>query len=266
MNKNKLDVFHSTDTKINWLEKRLEQIEETQEMQREIIQGQKQVLETIQRVSELHHTDLDRDDVLDIVCKEIVDLGCFRSLMMALVNPQTQTISVVRNFVYSNLNRHTLKTPASVLVKRPLPHQVFYSLDDENITAYTVRTKECQIIVDREDARLDSKIEEVNEWNDKIAYFIPIRQVGNDVVGVVATGSLRAEQDDVCKRIELIQPALNVIGTLIQGIWHQPIEDILPKSVLAPESEGLSFKSGTRNSESHCIGTRQQRNCGSTCS
>jgi len=238
MNSDKLEVFEPASAKVSWLEKRLLLAEHIQETQRELILGQKQVLDTIQRVSELYHTDLDRDDVLDILCKEIVELGQFRSLMMALIDPSGQTICVVRNFVYTNLSEQTQKTPSSVLVKRPLPFQVTYALEDENITAFTVRAKTVQIVDTPDDSRLDDEIEKNNEWEDKVAYFIPIQQGGNDVVGVVATGSLRTEQVEIVKRIEWLQPALNVIGTLIQSVFVETSQKC--DHVEEPTSESLS--------------------------
>lgn len=244
MNSDKLEVFQPTSAKVSWLEKRLLLAEHIQETQRELILGQKQVLDAIQRVSELYHTDLDRDDVLDILCKEIVELGQFRSLMMALVDPSGQTICVVRNFVYTNLSEQTQKTPSSVLVKRPLPFPVTYALEDENITAFTVRAKTVQVVDDKNDERLDEKIEKDIEWDDKVAYFIPIQQGGNDVVGVVATGSLRTEQVEVVKRIEWIQPALNVIGTLIRGIFGESVQKTSYEPIQEPTPESIACLSG----------------------
>ena len=64
----------------------LESQEQTRvETQRELAL-QARVLQAMQRVCHLHRPSLDPNDVLDILSKEIIDTGDFRSLMMALID------------------------------------------------------------------------------------------------------------------------------------------------------------------------------------
>jgi hypothetical protein len=182
---------------------------------------QTQVLQAMQRVCHLHRPNLDPNDVLDILSKEIISTGTFRSLMMALIDRRTQIIEVVRAYVYSNLHQDTQKTPASVLVKRPFDEEVRYPLTDNNITARTAREGSLQIIDHKEDERLDHNIEQNTTWNNKIAYFVPIRSGGNDVVGVIATGSLLEEKPALLNQIEHLNPLLNQMGVIIEDLFPE---------------------------------------------
>lgn len=176
------------------------------------LKAKEELLSSLNYVNDLSLSYLDRDAILDNFAKEIIRAGIFRSLMIALVNNEDQTVEVVRAF--QKEDRDSLDASLEI-VNYPKTCGTVYQLSDSNITPTAARTGQLQIAVSKSDDRLDHQFEEESDWEDKIAYFIPIRREGK-VVAVLATGSRQEERDAFLKRLETMAPLLNQLGIALE--------------------------------------------------
>ena len=171
-----------------------------------------QVLGALRRVGQMVLSTLDLDQILDRVSEEIIRLGIFRSLMVALVDESSHQVKVVRSMTYTRLKDGRISSE-SKLVYSNLSNVVgiSYGLDDDNVTAQVARSGEMIVIDDVEDNRLDRRVDSSPEtWTKdrKVAYFIPVKQ-GDRVLAVLATASTGNEKEDVLHKIEAMEPLLD---------------------------------------------------------
>ncbi|MDA0746834.1 MAG: ATP-binding protein [bacterium] len=155
------------------------------------------LLEAYAQIGQAIQKSLDMKEVLDALSLQIVEAGIFRSLMIALPNPHSGRIEVVR----------TVDTAAKGFVLRyPEEINISYERTDPNITAEVARTGEMQII-EEWDARFDERVTKPEDRKAHVSYFIPLKK-GNQVLAVLATGSNITDKEETLRRIETMRPLL----------------------------------------------------------
>ncbi|MDA0709139.1 MAG: ATP-binding protein [bacterium] len=177
-----------------------------------ILEEKDALISSLQEVSHRSFSYLNRDELLDNFAKQIIQAGIFRSLMIALVDSETETIEVVRAF---QTERPDGPDGRIELINYEETCGTRYRLDDENITPLTARTGELQMVVSKSDTRLDQRLEEGVRWNDKVAYFIPVRR-GEKVVAVLATGTVRKDRESFVNRLKLLEPLFDQLGIALE--------------------------------------------------
>ena len=179
----------------------------------QVLDDKVRLIDALTEVGQRVLETLDLDDVLDILSRQIVEAGIFRSIMVALVGQQAQEVEVVRalRFTVDANKKVTFVAPdAQVIGTR-------YRLDDENVTAQVARTGERFVIDTFEDLRLDRRYDNNPDvWRGKVAYFIPVKR-GEKVLAVLATGSTMAEKADTLRRIDVLQPLLDQFGIALEN-------------------------------------------------
>ena len=150
-------------------------------------------LGTFDEVSKVILSTLDIDAILDILGREIVEAGDFRSLMIATVDHQTDAVTVVRSLARGP-DGCVDKGAQTVLGTR-------YDLADPNITAVVARTGEMAVLTGWDD-RFDVGLTDQDSYPpQKVAYFIPVKR-RDRVLAVLATASDEHEKQSVLNRIE----------------------------------------------------------------
>ena len=176
------------------------------------LEAKEKLLTALQEVSHNSFSYLNQDEILDNFTQRIIRAGICRSLMIALPDYQTNTVEVVRAF-----QRELPEGPDGPIKIVNYAHTcgTRYSLDDDNITPLTVRTGQMQIIETKEDNRLDARFERFQDWDDKIAYFIPIKRE-DKVVALLATGTTRKEKSDFLERLKTMAPIFDQLGIALE--------------------------------------------------
>ncbi len=183
-------------------------------------------LRSYHEIAQVILSSFDLDHILDNLSRRIIEAGILRSAMVALVDHDKHEVEVVRSFRldqdYEHL-RHDLDLKPGELAKYLQEEDAVigfrYDLDDKNVTAVVAKTGKLHIIDSKTDSRLDRRFDhEHSDWNQdrKIAYFIPVKH-GDQVVAVIATGSLGSEKKQTLERIELIQPLLDLFAVALHN-------------------------------------------------
>ena len=170
------------------------------------------LLDAYQGIGQLALSSLDVDDVLDRVSQEIVRAGIFRSLMLALVDEEQQSIEVVRNYM---CERDARRQPIPGSLIEPLPGVIGlrYSLDDDNITAQVARTGQMTVI-EGLDPRFDPRVEEP-AVQTKISYFFPVTR-GDRTLAVMATASTPEQKEETLRRIRAMPALLSQVAIALE--------------------------------------------------
>jgi len=170
------------------------------------------LLDAYQGIGELVLSSLDLEDVLDRVSQEIVRAGIFRSLMLALVDEDQESIEVVRNYM---CERDASGEPIPGSLIEPLKDVIGlrYSLDHDNITAQVARTGQ-MVVVEGIDDRFDPRVEEPPE-RPKVSYFFPVTR-GDRVLAVMATGSAPEQREETLERIRAMRSLLNQVAIALE--------------------------------------------------
>jgi len=165
------------------------------------------LLTAFQHLGEMVVSSLDREVVLDTISEEIVRAAIFRSLMVALVDPDDGSVTVVRSFVCS------LTPEGDAIPETARRHDVgvvglTYPRDDANITAEVARTGELTVI-GIDDPRHDPR--RTPDKKPKLSYFIPVTHADR-VLAVLATASPIDRREQTLDRIEMMRPLLNQVA------------------------------------------------------
>ena len=202
------------DNIISALERR-RQAEETVEQQAvqlattsESLEEKNRLLAAFQQIGELILSSLDLERILDDLAQQIVQVGIFRSIMIALVDEQRRRVDVVRSIIW----RHTDGASSAIDTHEGVGFH--YDLNEGNITAEVARTGRMQVIRG-DDGRFDRRVTPVDQRQGQVSYFIPVKQ-GDRVLAVLATGSTEAEREGVMRRIEAMQPLLSQVAIALE--------------------------------------------------
>jgi len=170
-----------------------------------VLEEKDKLLSALQEVSNRSFSYLDQDEILDNFGKRIIQTGVFRSLMIAFVDHETETIEVVRAFQREQPDGPFGRVD---IVNYEETCGTRYHLNDDNITPITARTGEMQIAEEKLDSRLDARFEENQHWEDKIAYFIPLKHE-EKVFAVLATGTSRRDKPLFLNNLKTMEPLFN---------------------------------------------------------
>jgi len=177
-----------------------------------LLEEKDKLLTSLQEVSHRSLSYLDQNEILDNFAKQIIQSGIFRSLMIALVDHETETIEVLRAF-----QRELPEGPNGPvnIVNYAKSCGTRYHLSENNITPLTARTGEMQIAHTKSDQRLDTKFEDDRDWDDKIAYFIPVKRE-NKVVAVLATGTKNKDKELFLQHLQIMDPLFDQLGIALE--------------------------------------------------
>ena len=110
----------------------------------ENLQEKERLLAAYGGIARLALSSIELDEIIDNVGRHLVQAGIFRSLMIALVDEDSQTVEVVRSLVHNKVHNGVV-APDSVLTSTSSIVGIIYPLDDPNVTAVTARTGRMQI-------------------------------------------------------------------------------------------------------------------------
>lgn len=146
--------------------------------------------------------------VLDLLAQHIMNAGVFRSLMVALV--EEDRVRVVRSLARAGMDQGG--APITTEENRQLIG-ITYDLDNKDILAEVARTGRVEVVEGWDD-RYTRRSAKPAHHEGQVAYFVPIKNQGQ-MVAVLATGSEIAEKTDTLRRIELMQPLLNHVASIL---------------------------------------------------
>ena len=175
-------------------------------------QEQERLLRAFQDIGRTATASLDPDQILDALAQQVVAAGVFRSLMIALVDHETQTVEVAGS--YANTLKEGQMIAGTVERNDGDIRGLRYGLDDDNITAQVARTGQMEIIEEWSD-KLDARVDGPKEMRGKVSYFIPAK-IGDQVLAVLATGSTMEDKAATLARIDTMQPLLGQIAVALE--------------------------------------------------
>ena len=142
---------------------------------------------------------LDQDEILDHLAEQVMDAGMFRSLTIALVNEEENSLVVARN------------------IWRDLPLEkpnIQYRLDDAtNHACLAAQRKETQVFGFIGDHPLGDSTP--LKLRNKMAFFIPVKQK-EKVVAVLATACAVENHEEIQHRIEVMRPLLDQVAIALE--------------------------------------------------
>lgn len=144
------------------------------------------------------------DDLLDVLCEEVITTSIFRSLAVFLVDKATREIRrVPRTHKELNINRDVFVLP----------------LNTQNIVGIVARTNQAIVIEgwdDRFAIDTNTKKPAPNDPSyNKFSYFIPISQ-GSEVIAIFATGSDKSDKEQTLHHIQILQPLFNQLAVALR--------------------------------------------------
>ena len=187
------------------------------------IADKNRLLAAFEQIGRATLSSLDLEQLLDTLATQVIKTGIFRSLMIALVDEDTDSIVVVRSLIHEGLSfnkkfvldEDVIRPAATVPIQTIADVVGFrYSLNDDNVTAMTARTGEMQVLDEWSD-NLDRRTNTWRERQGKVAYFIPVKREDR-VLAVMATGSQMDDKEAVLARIESMQPLLAQVAIALE--------------------------------------------------
>lgn len=196
------------------------------------------VKEATRRIEDVLITSLDWREVIEVLSREVLYAGIFRSLTISLVHWDQEQIEVVANYLSVDdrgrilPDRRVVESPSYVthlkddrgrrvtretspLIGREISFQVS---DDFTVIAALGGRLLVRGFIDYDYSG------EKNRRNVKMGYFIPLR-CGGRVAAVLATGSPIEEQEEVQRRIDLLEPLFKQVALALEHArMHRSLE------------------------------------------
>ena len=163
-----------------------------------------ELLDSFQKIGEIALATLDPAEVSFHLGQQIVELGVFRSLAVALVYADEGYIEIASSIT---------RSPSGEISNGTNLVGIRYALDHPDILADVARSGRYEVIEGKEDKRFSQRFAHAHK-PDKISYFIPVKKDGC-VLAVLATGSVPQDKEKTLARIQLMQPLLAQIGAAI---------------------------------------------------
>jgi len=214
------------------VEEELRQLSQAFEQRNQELEEKERLLAAFHQIGKMVLASLNREEILDTLAEQIVRVGIFRSLMIALVDEKRRTIKVVRNFICAEEeerspfdppmkvgDRHLFKDRKTNVIREHSIIGMEISLDDpRDFTAVTAREGRLRILdgwgFDLAKTPEESADVDLDNPDDlpgpKMAYFIPIKRQDR-VCAVLATGSHPENRERLLLRIEAMQPLLDQV-------------------------------------------------------
>ncbi|MFT5375806.1 MAG: PAS domain S-box-containing protein [Candidatus Latescibacterota bacterium] len=251
--KEELSIISSHDerwistTKLPWYDERGNTIglfgisrDITQRKAAETTRDQKDdLLNRSRQISQIILSKLDSNHIINALAKQIILGGIFRSLMIALVDDESQMVNVVGRFRNEGIapSKDGLGDSKRMLRSYTDTDGLQYRLEDDNITAVTARTGTMQII-EEWDQRFDAKVNTPKERQGKVAYFIPIKQ-GKRVLAVLGTGSQIEDKERTLQQIDTMAPLWDQVAIALD---HAQLYEILQQQITEREQIEKSLR------------------------
>ena len=163
-----------------------------------------ELLDSFQKIGEIALATLDPAEVSFHLGQQIVELGVFRSLAVALVYADEG---------YMEITSSITRSPSGEISNGTNLVGIRYALDHPDILADVARSGRYEVIEGKKDKRFSQRFAYAHK-PDKISYFIPVKKDGR-VLAVLATGSVPQDREKMLARIQLMQPLLAQIGAAI---------------------------------------------------
>ena len=178
-----------------------------------------QLLAAIERIGAAVIESLELDEILDILAHEIVNAGLFRSLMIGRVDERQGLVLIERSLTRFHGDSRELSSQPQIDVTR-LDRRL--SLDSTDIVAEVARTGEMTVI-EGWDSRFDPR--DRGNFDDRVSYFMPVVHSGH-VLAILATGSKKAQKQQVLERIEFMKPLFSQASiAILHAQMFQQLED-----------------------------------------
>ena len=152
---------------------------------------------------------MDLEEILDALARQIIEASIFRSLMIALVEEETHSVRMAYSLTLGSMREGK---PIQSEVDRAVIG-ITYDLDDKDILADVVRRGQIEVI-EGWDERYSLRTKPEHR-EGQVAYFVPVKKSGR-VVAVLATGSTVEEKEETLRRIEIMQPLLDLVAIALE--------------------------------------------------
>lgn len=156
------------------------------------------ILQAFHEINQLILSNATLDEILGSFAQKVVQIGFFRSLTTAVVQKEINSITILSGWM-----------PFGEGENQPVHTQ--RDLDGSDILADVVRSGQLEVIEGWDEKRFDKtaiEAHDLDSYRDKISYFIPMKD-GDEVVGVLATGSTKAAKAETLRKIEILAPFLD---------------------------------------------------------
>ena len=191
------------------------------------------VKEATRRIEDVLITSLDWREVIEVLSREVLYAGIFRSLTISLVHWDQEQIEVVANYLSVDdrgrilPDRRVVESPSYVKRSNGVTRETspligreisFRESDDFTVIAALGGELLVRGFIDYDYAG------EKNRRNVKMGYFIPLR-CGGRVAAVLATGSPIEEQEEIQRRIDLLEPLFKQVALALEHArMHRSLE------------------------------------------
>ena len=196
--------------------RRVDDLQALEQRNREL-EDKDRLLIAFHRIGQTILSSLDIEQILGILTEQVVEAGVFRSLTISLVDEKARTVEQRRGMVV---------LPGGEYIKQSFDQS--YDLDTSpDILADVVRRGRFEVVEGWDKKRYNPAIDRPENFTNKVAYFIPIKQKGR-IVAVLATGSLIEEKEEILHRIEVMEPLLGQVAIALEhaGLYEKAQEDI----------------------------------------
>ena len=191
------------------------------------------VKEATRRIEDVLITSLDWREVIEVLSREVLYAGIFRSLTISLVHWDQEQIEVVANYLSVDdrgrilPDRRVVESPSYVKRSNGVTRETspligreisFRESDDFTVIAALGGELLVRGFIDYDYGG------EKNRRNVKMGYFIPLR-CGGRGAAVLATGSSIEEQEEVQRRIDLLEPLFKQVALALEHArMHRSLE------------------------------------------
>jgi len=240
------------------LETKTQLIEHLEQHNREL-EEKELLLTAFHQMGKIMLSALDEEQIIDHLAEQIIKIGIFRSLMVALVHEKARQVEVVRNYVcvvdgevtpggaiQANDGVTEQEEGPQVVTDRRITGTT-YDLNDNNVTAEVARHGQMQVIGGWSD-KFDDRAGTPEDRDGQVAFFIPVKR-DKQVLAVLATGSRAEEQEEVLRRIEVMQPLLDqmAIALVHARLYREIREENVQRQKIEQELRTESHLNGFTN-------------------